>query len=88
MPETLPSILYANALKLLGTERRVAKRIDEAYRILARNRVHGAVEDWLQNPFVSTALGILEKFGTSNYKIKQAIQLLREAGKEAKRGRR
>jgi hypothetical protein len=82
--ETLPQILYTNAIKILATERRSARRIDEAYRILVRRNLNAGLEDWLYNPFVKTALSILEKF-SGNYKIKEALKLLQAAGDEAEK---
>lgn len=85
--ETIAQVLYANAVKLLATERRTARRVDEAYRILTERGVSAGVEDWLANPFVQTAIGILEKF-TSNYRIREALKLLKAAGEEAEKARR
>jgi hypothetical protein len=82
MSESLAQVLYANAIKILATERRSHRRVDEVYRILARRNVSAGLENWLYNPFIKTALSILEKF-SGNYKIKEAIKLLQEAGKEA-----
>ena len=82
MSESLPQVLYANAIKILALERRSAKRIDQAYRILARRNMSAGLEDWLYNPFVKTALSILEKF-SKNYRIKEALKLLKAAGEEA-----
>ena len=85
--ESLSQIFYSNALKILATERRTARRVDEAYRILARRNLNAGIEDWLYNPFVKTALSILEKF-SGNYKIKEALKLLQAAGDEAEKASR
>jgi len=82
--ESLQQIFYQNALKLLAQERRKARRIDGAYRTLARRNMRGSLEDWLYNPFVKTAISILSKF-SSNYKIKEALKLLQAAGEEAEK---
>lgn len=82
--ETLPQILYSNALNILAMERRTARRVDEAYRILARRNLNAGLEDWLYNPFVKTALSILQKF-SGNYRIKEALKLLQAAGEEAEK---
>jgi len=87
MSESLAQILYANAIKLLDSERRSARRIDQAYRILARRNVNAGLEDWLYNPFVKTALTILQKF-SSNYKIREALKLLQAAGEEAEKAKK
>ncbi len=80
-------VYYANALRLLASERRLARRVDEVYRILQKNHIQAGLADWLGSPFIGTALTILETF-QSNYKIKQAIRLLKEAGKEASGGKK
>ncbi len=85
--ESLPQVLYSNALKILATERRTAQRVDKAYRVLARRNLSAGMEDWLVNPFVKTAISILEKF-TSNYKIREALKLLQAAGEEAEKANR
>lgn len=87
MSETTAQVLYANAVKILALERRTARRVDKAYRVLARHNVNAAVEDWLVNPFVKTALSILEKF-SGNYRIKEALKLLKAAGEEAEKAKR
>ncbi len=87
MNENISQTLYANAVKILALERRTARRVDEAYRILARRNVAAAIEDWLVNPFVKTAISILEKF-SNNYRIKEALKLLQAAGEEAEKARR
>ncbi len=84
MSEPLSTIYYRNALTLLKAERRNYKRVNDVYVRLGRIEVRAGVEDWLGNPFISTALSILEKL-TSNYKIKQAVQLLKEAATESKK---
>lgn len=81
--EELSYVFYSNALKLIASERRTSRRIDEVYRILARHNVQAGLADWLSNPFIRTALQILRKF-TDNYKIREATRLLYEAGEEAK----
>ena len=72
-------VLYGNALKLISMERRRARRIDQVYRMMARHNLQAGVVDWLANPFIQTALSILERF-SANYRIKEAVKLLREAG--------
>jgi len=85
--EKLHQVLYSNALKILATERRTAKRIDDVYRTLARHNMRASMDEWLYNPFVKTALGILERF-SSNYKIREALKLLQAAGDEAEKANR
>lgn len=80
----LAHVFYSNALKLLATERRRSRRIDEVYRILARHNVQADMADWLSNPFIRTAMKLLRSF-SSNYKIQQAMKLLEEAGEESKK---
>jgi hypothetical protein len=83
MSVEMSRLYYANAVKILAGERRSARQIDHAWRILNSHNIPAGMVDWLTNPFVRTALGILEKF-QSNYKVKEAIKLLKEAGEEAK----
>lgn len=78
----LVRVCYANALRLLAMERRKARRIDHVYRVLSRHYLEAGIVEWLANPFIRTALVILEKF-QADYRIKEAIKLLREAGEEA-----
>jgi hypothetical protein len=85
--ENLSQILYTNALNILAMERRTARRVDEAYRILARRNLNAGLEDWLYNPFVKTALSILQKF-SGNYRIKEALKLLQAAGEEAEKAKK
>ncbi len=75
-------IYYANAIKLIASERRAHRSIDQAYRILVQHNMQADLTDWLSNPFIRTALQILRKF-TDNYKIREATRLLYEAGEEA-----
>ena len=82
MSEPLEVVYYRNAMRLLAAERRRDRRINEIYCRLRGHEVKAELSDWLANPFVRTALLILEKFQGS-YKISQAIKLLREAGEEA-----
>jgi hypothetical protein len=81
----LCEILYHNALVLLSSERRRARQIDQAWRILCNHnaRIYGGLVEWLANPFFHTAIKILRKF-TNNYKIRQALKLLDEAAEESK----
>jgi hypothetical protein len=94
----LVQVYYSNALNLLNSSvpaqpgvkgekapRRLDRQIDRAYRMLARYQLKAGLEDFLANPFVRTALSILRKFSSSNYRIEQAIKLLEEAGEEAKK---
>ncbi len=81
--ESLSQIYYANAIKMIASERRSSKQIDDVYRILVRHNMQADLTDWLANPFIRTALQILRKF-TDNYKIREATRLLYEAGEEAK----
>ena len=69
-------------MALLNAERRRAGRVNAAYKLLSKTPIQAGVEDWLTNPFVRTAMTILKGL-SSNYKIRQAIQLLTEAGKDA-----
>ena len=78
---TLSEVYYKNALALLSSERRKAGRINAAYKLLSKTPINAAVEDWLTNPFVRTALTILKGL-SSNFKVREAIRLLSEAGKE------
>ena len=93
----LAQTYYTNAMNLLnsrvpagpgvraeGSPRRQHRAVDQAYRLLVRARVEASLEDFLGNPFVRTALGILRRF-SSNYRVEQAIKLLEEAGEEAKK---
>lgn len=80
--ENLSYVYYSNAIRLLASERRKSKRVDEAYRMLVRHNMQAGIEDWLSNPFIKMAMKLLRSFG-SNYKIGQAIKLLEEAGEEA-----
>lgn len=81
MPD-LSKVYYNNALALLAGERRKSRRINAAYTALKRNDIHAAGVDWLANPFVRTALSILQSL-SGNYKVREAIKLLKEAGAEA-----
>lgn len=74
----------SNALTLLKQSQRVHKDVHLAYKRLNALHVKAGLEDFLTNPFISTAMSILKTFST-NYKIKQAIKLLQEAGEEAKK---
>ena len=87
MSDSLESVYFRNALRLLAQERRRDNRINQVYIRLRQHNVTAAVEDWLSNPFVSTALLILEKL-SGNYRIQQAIKLLREAGAEHTKGKK
>jgi hypothetical protein len=78
----LAYVYYSNAIKLLASERRKSRRVDEVYRMLVRHNIEAGLADWLANPFIRTALTILKKF-TDNYKIREATRLLYEAGEEA-----
>ena len=57
-----------------------ALRALEAFQT-ADGSIQAGLDDFLSNPFVQTALGILKSFNKT-YKVKQAIQLLEEAGRE------
>jgi hypothetical protein len=86
----LSQVLLDNALNILKQERRSSRRVNAAYNVLRQSKgrplvagkVTGGVVDWLANPFVRTALSILQSL-SSNYKIREAIKLIKEAGMEA-----
>lgn len=78
----LAQVCYANAMELLRQERRSSRRVNAAYKTLQKNHIQAGAESWLANPFVRTALSILQSL-SGNYKIKEAIKLLKEAGTEA-----
>jgi hypothetical protein len=75
-------IYYDNAVEFLRQERRSHRRVNAAYTILKKNNIEAGAVEWLANPFVRTALSILQSL-SGNYKIKEAIKLLKEAGSEA-----
>jgi arsenate reductase-like glutaredoxin family protein len=79
---SLAQVCFDNAVKILATERRSSQRVNAAYRILQKNNIEAGVVDWLSNPFIRTALSILQSMSGS-YKVKEAIRLLKEAGTEA-----
>lgn len=94
----LVQVYFTNALNLLNTPtpvapgvkaqkcpRRLDRQIDRAYRMLARHQLKAGLEDFLANPFVRTAMSILRKFSAGNYRIQQALNLLEEAGEEARK---
>jgi len=87
--QSLSEILYVNAIRILAKERRLAGRVNEAYGLLTghgiRASVHAGIEDWLSNAFVMSAMTILEKF-SGNYRVREALALLKEAGAEARKG--
>jgi len=84
------NIFYRNAMAFLAQERRSSKRINAAYKTLLEHErtpaepteVRAGAVEWLANPFVRTALSILQSL-SGNYKIREAIKLLKEAGAEA-----
>ena len=78
----LAKTYYDNALTLLKQERRSSRRVNAAYKVLLQNHIQAGAVEWLANPFVRTALSILQSL-SGNYKIKEAIKLLKEAGCEA-----
>ncbi len=83
----LADVYYRNAMNLIHGERRAAKRIDHAYRILVNlgaGDVKGSISDWLKNPFAETAVKILEKF-EENYRVREALKLLKEARAQGKK---
>jgi len=91
MQNTLATVYIRNALELIRQEQRTSREIHQVYSGLQKRLVKadksvsgGFAENFLSNPFISTALGILEKF-SGNYKIKQALKLLKEAGAEVGR---
>ena len=84
MNEPLSVTYVKNAMILLKAEQRSSLRLHEVYARLHRLEVRAGFADFLGNPFLQTALSILEKF-SSNYRIKEAIKLLREAGEEAEK---
>ena len=77
---TIQEVYYRNALAILEAE--ADPRIAVAYKLLRSVPVTAGIEDWILNPFVSTALSILKKF--SSYKVQQAIKLIEEAATEAR----
>lgn len=89
MSQVRTNIFYRNAMALLAKERRSSRRVNAAYKILLRNErefrpatvVQAGAIEWLANPFVRTALSILQSL-SGNYKIREAIKLLKEAGAE------
>jgi len=81
MSESLQELYVKNALRFIKAERRSARKVNEAYLMLSRCNIQAGLVDWLANPYLRTALSILEKF-TGNYKIQQAVKLLREAGED------
>ena len=78
----LSKVLHNNALELLRQERRSSARVNAAYKTLMQNHIEAGAVEWLANPFVRTALSILQSL-SGNYKVKEAIKLLKEAGSEA-----
>jgi hypothetical protein len=78
---SLAKVCYDNAMKLLASERRSSRRVNAAYRALQKNTIEAGAVEWLANPFVRTALSILQSL-TSNYRVREAIKLLKEAGAE------
>jgi hypothetical protein len=78
----LAKVFYDNALGLLRQERRTSSRVNAAYRTLQKNHIEAGAVEWLANPFVRTALSILQSL-SGNYKVREAIKLLKEAGSEA-----
>ncbi len=79
---SLAKVCYDNAMKLLASERRTSRRVNAAYKTLQKNNIEAGTVEWLANPFVRTALSILQSL-SGNYKIREAIKLLKEAGSEA-----
>lgn len=78
-------VYWDNALKLLAEAAGEEPRVNEAVKVLLHQELEtgivAGIEDFLSNPFIQTALSILETF-QKNYKVGQAIKLLKEAGKE------
>ena len=87
MSASLATAYYNNAMAFLKTERRKAARVNAAYRLLQKNSITASAEDWLKNPFVRTALKILQGL-TTNPKVRESLRLLKEAGEEMGKGRR
>ena len=79
---SLSQVYFDNALCLLASERRSSRRVNAAYQTLKKNQVTAGIEDWMTNPFVRTALSILQSLSGS-YKVREAIRLLKAAGTEA-----
>lgn len=80
--ETSMNIYAKNALAILEPLATTDKELARAYLLLKQQRVEAGFVDFLANPFVRSAMGILEML-MGNPKVKQAVSLLREAGKEA-----
>ncbi len=85
----LSQVYYQNAINILRDERQIRKKFNHVYaRLHTGLRVEGGVASFLlSNPFIQTALKILETF-ESSYKVQQAIRLLRAAGEEAEKEKR
>lgn len=75
----LSKIYVKNALALLGNEE--DPRAKEAISLLTQSNIQAGLVDWLANPFVRSAMSILNMM-QGNPKVKQAIKLLTEAGEE------
>jgi hypothetical protein len=89
--EPLSVVLARNAMNLLAKERGYLfahrcgwvltrmKSMPVHASLMNGQAVQADVEDFLANPFVKTAMMILEKL-SGNYRVSQAMKLLREAG--------
>lgn len=75
------NIFAKNALDLLEPMATTSPELAKAYLLLRKTSIEAGIIDFLANPFVRSALGILEKF-QSNKRISEAIKLLKEAGEE------
>jgi hypothetical protein len=75
------NIYLKNAIDVLEPLATTDKEIARAYLSLKALTIQGGVLDFLANPFIRSAIGILEMM-QGNPKIKQALSLLQEAGKE------
>lgn len=85
MNQGLGKVYWDNALKLLAEAAAEEPGVNEAVKVLLHRDLEAGIQagivDFLSNPFIQTALTILETF-QKNYKVGQAIKLLKEAGKE------
>ncbi len=78
----LSEVLAKNALAVLEPIAAEDKDVARAYLMLRQQRVEAGLVDFLANPFVRSAMGILEML-VGNAKVREAVKLLKEAGKEA-----
>jgi hypothetical protein len=78
------SVYLANAIKLIASERRKAQRVNRLYyKLIGKiqkdpTNIQAGMIDLLSNPFIKSAISILEKF-ESNYKLREAAKLIKQA---------